>query len=181
MIEKRHENTDWVLSPLEVKASSQTSSHQTSEVSVFNHFIGSHGSLTVLYPSVTKGVDTFRLVLSNDAVTEGGARKKVEDSISVGALGLFVAEALWSRVSLHLAIKGGSSCNVDSIIGNNVALRYGECGDREGESVRWAGRQVGLSGIGLAFDLILSLVDSSCLKQCRRDGSDGSSGELHID
>ena len=123
--------------------------------------------LTILNPSVSKSVYTLGLVFSDDAIAQSRTGKKVEDSVGIGALSLFIAEAGRSRVPLHLAVEGGSSRDVDGVVGDNIALCHGESGHRERESVRRTGRQVGLSSIWCAFDLVLSLVDSDCLDQCR--------------
>lgn len=134
---------------------------------------------TILDPSVTKSVNALRLIFSDNAVAESRARKKVEDSIGVGALSLLVAEALRPRVPLHLAVESLPGADVDGIVGDDVTLGHGESGDREGESVRRAGRQVGLGRVWLAFDFVLALVDGCCLDQSRGDGGDGGGGELH--
>jgi hypothetical protein len=70
-------------------------------------------------------VDTLRLILSNNAVTQSGTREKVENSISISALSLFVTETRRSRVSLHLAIEGSSRLDVDGVVGDNIALGKG--------------------------------------------------------
>jgi hypothetical protein len=171
--------TDWVLRPLEVKASSQTSSHQTWKMLASIHFKYRRMYLTILNPSITKSVNTLRLILSNDAVAQSRTRKKIEDGISVSALSLFVAETRGSRVSLHLAIESSSSWNVDGVVGDNIALCHGESGHREGESMRRTGGEVSLGSIWCAFDFVLSLVDSGCLDQRWRDGCESGSGELH--
>lgn len=168
-----------MLSPFEVKASSQTSSHQTEEVLASIPFQTRCRYLTVLNPSITKSVDSLRLILSNDTVAQSGARKKVEDGISVGALSLFIAEARGSRVPLHLAVESSSSWDVDGVVGDNIALCHRESGHRERESMRRTGREIGLGSIWCAFDFVLSLVNSGSLNQRRRDGCDGGSGELH--
>ena len=135
--------------------------------------------LTILNPSITKSVNTLRLILPNDAVAQSRTREKVEDGISVSALSLFVAEARGSRVSLHLAIESGSGGNVDGVVGDNIALCHGESGHRERESMRRTGGEISLGSIWCALDFILSLVDSGCLDQRWRHGCDGGSGELH--
>lgn len=122
---------------------------------------------------------TLRLILSNNAVAKSRPRKKVEHSVGIGTLSLFVAEARRSRVPLHLAIESSPSRDVDSIVGDNIALCNGESGDWEGKSMRRTGRKVGLGGVWFAFDFVLALVDGGCLDQCRGDGGEGGSGELH--
>ena len=164
--------TDWVLRPFEVKASSQTSSHQTGEVLVSIRPKPRCWLLTILHPSITKSVNTLRLILPNDAVAQSRTREKVEDGISVSALSLFVAEARGSRVSLHLAIESSSSWNVDGVVGDNIALCHGESGHRERESMRRTGGEISLGSIWCALDFILSLVDSGCLDQRWRHGCD---------
>lgn len=172
--------THWVFNPLEVRASSHTSSHQTGYMSVLGRCMTWNEQLTILNPGIAKSVHALRLVFSNDAVAKGGAWKKVEDSIGIRALSLFIAEARGSRVPLHLAIEGRSSCDIDGIVGDDISLCNRECSDGEGKSVGRSGREISLGSVWLAFDLVLSFVDGSCLKQSRGDGGDGSSGELHI-
>jgi hypothetical protein len=121
-------------------------------------------------------VDALRLVLSDDAVAESGARKKVEDSISVGALSLLVAEAFRSRIPLHPAVKSGTGRDIDSIITNDVALCDRKGSDWERESVRRTSGQVCLGCVWVAFDLVLTLVDSNCLNQRWGDRGDGGYG-----
>jgi hypothetical protein len=124
-------------------------------------------------------MNTLRLILSNNAVAQSRAKKKIEHSISVSALGLLVAEARWSRVPLHLAVKGGSSWDVDGIVSDNITLCHRESRHGERESMRRTGRQVGLGSIWCTFDFVLALVDSGCLDQRWGDGCDGGGGEFH--
>jgi hypothetical protein len=157
--------TDWVLSPFEVKASSQTSSHQTGHTLASMQTKPMCTQRTILNPSITKSVHTLRLILSNDAVAQSGARKKVEDGISVSALSLLVTEACGSRVSLHLAIESSSSWDVDGVVGDNITLCHRESRHGERESMRWTGRKVSLGSIWCAFNFVLALVDGGCLNQ----------------
>jgi len=161
------ECTDWVLSPFEVNASSQTSSHQTERLLASIHLTPRCMHLTILNPSITKSMHTLRLILSNDAIAQRRPRKKVKHSISISTLGLFVAEARGSRVPLHLAIEGSSRLDIDSVVGDNIALCHGESRHREGESMRRTGRQISLGSVWRAFDFVLTLGDSGCLDQRR--------------
>lgn len=82
--------------------------------------------LTVLHPGISESVDSFRLVLSNDHIAYRAARQQIEDRICVGTLGLFVAAALDSFVSLHLSIENLSWLNVHGLVEHNSLFRNGE-------------------------------------------------------
>lgn len=120
-------------------------------------------------------------MLSDDAVSESRTWEKVEDGIGVSSLGLLVTEANWSLVLLHATVKGGSGWDVDGILADNVSLCDGELGDWERESVRRTGRQITLGLIWIAGGLILARIERGCVKQSRKDGGDGCSGELHVE
>ena len=136
----------WVFNPFEVKASSQTSSHQTREMLVViqDYLIELH---TILNPSITKSVNTFRLMFSDDAVTQSGTGHQVEYRISISSLSLLIARASWSFVLLHAAIESRTGCNVLRILEDHSSLGLGELCDWEGESMRRASSQVALRSV----------------------------------
>jgi hypothetical protein len=110
--------------------------------------------LTVLNPSVTEGMDTLRLMLSNDDITNRRTRKQIEHSIRIRAFGLLIATALWPFIPLHTAIERRSGRNVERLVQNDSLLGYGELCDGEGEARSRSLEEICLRGViltGLAI------------------------------
>jgi len=71
-------------------------------------------------------VNAFRLVLSDDHVSDRGTRQQVEYGVGIGTLSLLVAAALNTLVALHLTVEDLTGLDVHGLIEDNSLLGYGE-------------------------------------------------------
>lgn len=102
-------------------------------------------------------MDTLRLVLSNDDVSDGGSWHQVEDGISVSTLSLLIATAFRPLVTLHPAIKDLSRHDVLGILEDHCLLCHRELCDGEREAGRWPLAKVSLSSVTITLAAITSL------------------------
>ena len=71
-------------------------------------------------------MNAFRLVLSDDHVSDRGTRQQVEYGVGIGTLSLLVAAALNTLVALHLTVEDLTGLDVHGLIEDNSLLGYGE-------------------------------------------------------
>jgi len=90
--------------------------------------------ITILYPSIAQRMDTLGLVLANDDIPDSRTRQKVEDSVGISALGLLVAAALRTLVTLHLSIEDLARLDIHGLIEHHSLLGDWEFQHREGKS-----------------------------------------------